>query len=170
MKRPTNAVEEGLERQLRERSQELHTIARRAGQDHEDVVQEAFLKAVEISRREEIQKVDNLVFRIVRCVAISWNRRREVRMAHSEREVETSAEEDTLDVAADPERTVMGAQRLKRVMAVINAMPPRRREVFLLHRIEEMTYPQIARRIGVSAKAVEKHVHLAMRQLSDADD
>jgi RNA polymerase sigma-70 factor (ECF subfamily) len=64
----------------------------------------------------------------------------------------------------------MGAQRLTRVIAVIEAMPPRRREVFLLHRIEELTYAQIARRIGVSMKAVEKHMHLAMRQLSDADD
>ena len=55
-------------------------------------------------------------------------------------------------------------------MASIEAMPPRRREVFLLHRVEELTYAQIARRLNVTIKAVEKHMHLAMRQLSDTDD
>ena len=75
-----------------------------------------------------------------------------------------------MDPAADPERSLMGAQRLQRVMASIDAMPPKRREVFLMHRIEELTYAQIARRLNVSVKAVEKHVHLAMRQLSDTDD
>jgi RNA polymerase sigma factor (sigma-70 family) len=144
----------------------LHAIARRAGeQDAEDVVQEAFLRIVETSRREEITKVDNLLKRIVRCVAIDKLRRRA-----SRRTVATAnAGEEVVDLATDPERSLMGAQRLTRVMAVIDDMPPKRREVFLLHRVEEMTYPQIARRLGVSVKAVEKHMALAMRQLSDAD-
>lgn len=75
-----------------------------------------------------------------------------------------------MDAVADPERSLMGAQRLKRVLAAIEAMPPRRREVFLLHRVEELTYAQIARQLGVSLKAIEKHMFLAMRQLSDTDD
>ncbi len=75
-----------------------------------------------------------------------------------------------MDAVADPERHVIGAQRLKRVMAAIDAMPPKRREVFLLHRVDDLTYAQIARRLDVSIKTVEKHFALAMRQLSDTDD
>jgi RNA polymerase sigma factor (sigma-70 family) len=143
----------------------LEMIARRAGdQDAEDVLQDAFLKVVETSHREEIRKVDNLLARIVRCVAIDRIRRRSMRTDT------VAATEEAVDLAADPERGLIGAQRLSRVMAGIDAMPPRRREVFLLHRIEELTYPQIARRLGISVKAVEKHMHLAMRQLSDCDD
>jgi len=55
-------------------------------------------------------------------------------------------------------------------MAVIDEMPPRRRDVFLLHRIDELTYPQIARKLGISIKAVEKHIHLALKQLAENDD
>ncbi|MNF12837.1 putative RNA polymerase sigma factor FecI [compost metagenome] len=58
-------------------------------------------------------------------------------------------------------------------MTVIDAMPERRREAFLLHRIENLSYPKIARRMGVSVKAVEKHISSAMVQLSrgmQADD
>jgi len=156
-----------IHRAFAERRRQLQAIARRAGdQDVEDIVQDAFLKVVETSQRQEVRKLDNLMSRIVRCVAIDRIRRRSTRGPTSTDE----AGEGLVDAAADPERTLMGAQRLERVMATIQTMPPRRREVFLLHRIDELTYPQIARRIGISIKAVEKHMHLAMRQLSDSDD
>jgi RNA polymerase sigma-70 factor (ECF subfamily) len=145
----------------------LRSIARRAGgQDDEDIVQDAFLRVVERSRHEDIPKLDNFLAHVVRCFAIDRIRRRATRATATSGHLE----EDIVDAAADPERGLMGVQRLKRVMAVIEAMPPRRREVFLLHRVEELTYAQIGRRIGVSIKAVEKHIHLAMRQLSDTDD
>ncbi len=156
-----------VDRVFAEQRRGLRAIARRAGnEDAEDVIQDAFLKVVETSQRQEIRKLDRLLSRIVRCTAIDRIRRRMSRTAM----ISVDAGDGPLDPAADPERTLMGAQRLGRVMATIDAMPPRRREVFLLHRVDELTYPQIARRLGVSVKAVEKHMHLAMKQLSDADD
>lgn len=149
------------------RRDRLWSVARRAGpQEVEDVLQDAFLRAIERSQEGPVEKVDNLLSRIVRCFAIDRIRRRAVRSGA----VWTDVEEHAVDAAADPERALMGTQRLRRVLSVIDAMPPRRREVFLLHRVEELTYAQIARQLGVSVKAVEKHMHLAMRQLSDADD
>jgi RNA polymerase sigma-70 factor (ECF subfamily) len=44
-------------------------------------------------------------------------------------------------------------------------MPGRRREAFLLHRIEGLSYVDIARRMGVSVKSVEKHLSAAMLEL-----
>lgn len=156
-----------LERAFAERGQRLRGIARRGGgQDVEDIAQDAFLKIVETSQSQDVRKLDHLLSRIVRCVTIDRLRRRATRVTH----LAEQAGEGRMDAAADPERTLMGVQRLKRVMATIDTMPPRRREVFLLHRIDELTYPQITRRLGVSLKAVEKHMYLAMMQLSDSDD
>ena len=149
------------------RRNQLRAVALRAGREEaDDVVQEAFLKVVETSKREEVRTLENLLSRIVRRVAISNFRRRKTRVDYARSELGEGA----VDPAADPERALMGAQRLQRVMAVIDAMPLRRREAFLMHRVDELTYPQIARRAGISVKAVEKHMHLAMRHLSDADD
>lgn len=160
-------VDQELRRAFLERRNGLRAIAKRAGnQDDEDIVQDAFVRVVEKAREEEIPKLDNFLAHVVRCFAIDRIRRRATRSAFAANDLEESA----VDAASDPERGLMGAQRLRRVMATIDAMPPRRREVFLLHRVEDLTYSQIARRIGVSIKAVEKHVHLAMRQLSDTDD
>ncbi|MBI1215960.1 MAG: sigma-70 family RNA polymerase sigma factor [Alphaproteobacteria bacterium] len=159
--------ESEVDRVFIERRNGLRAIACRAGkQDAEDVVQDAFLKLVETSQRQEIRKLDRLLSRIVRLTAIDRLRRRMSRPVV----ISVDAGEGPLDPAADPERSLMGAQRLDRVMATIDAMPPRRREVFLLHRVDELTYHEIARRLGVSVKAVEKHMGLAMKQLSDADD
>jgi RNA polymerase sigma-70 factor (ECF subfamily) len=162
-----HAGSELLSRTFAESGRRLRAIARRAGnQEDEDIVQDAFLRVVEKAEREEIPKLDNFLAHVVRCFTIDRIRRQATRATVTW----GRPEEDAVDTVSDPERGLMGAQRLKRVIAVIDAMPPRRREVFLLHRIEELTYAQIARRIGVSIKAVEKHIHLAMRQLSDADD
>lgn len=162
-----NDPEESLQKVFAEQRARLRQIARRAGrQDEEDVVQDAFLQVVERTRQQKVFKLDNLLSHVVRCLAIDRLRRRGSQKTFTSVE----AGDRAVDAAADPERGLMGAQRLERVLAAIEAMPPRRREVFLMHRVEELTYIQIARRLGVDIKTVEKHVHLAMRQLSDTDD
>jgi RNA polymerase sigma-70 factor (ECF subfamily) len=53
---------------------------------------------------------------------------------------------------------------------VIRALPPRTRDAFLLHRFEDQTYGQIAKRLGVSVSMVEKHIAEALRQLKISRD
>lgn len=159
--------EDPVAKAFAEHLRSLRAKARRAGaHDDEDVVQDAFVRLVERSRRRKLHTLDKLLAHIVRYLAIDRIRVHSTRATY----VRSQAGETGLDAAADPERALMSAQRLERVLAAIEAMPPRRREVFLLHRMEELTYAQIARQMGVSSKAVEKHMSLAMRQLSDTDD
>lgn len=156
-----------MDRAFRDRRSKLRDVAARVEpQDEEDLYQDAFVRVLERSKTQEITKLDNLLRHVVRCLAIDRFRRKAIRQpVHAD-----PVEESAVDAAADPERYVMGVQRFSRVMAAINAMPPKRREVFMLLRVEGLTYAQIARRLNVSIKTVEKHVHLAMRQLSDTDD
>lgn len=166
--KPTSSkIHRDIESAFVERRSNLQSIAKRAGGDEaEDAVQDAFVTLVEEAQRREVRTLDKLVSRVVRFAAINRFRRRKTRLDYAK----ASAGEEAVNPAADPERALMGAQRLKRVLATIASMPSRRREVFLMHRVDEMTYAHIARRLGISVKAVEKHMHLAMRQLSDADD
>jgi RNA polymerase sigma-70 factor (ECF subfamily) len=152
---------------FRRRDAKLRDIGRRVGsQEAEDLYQDAFVKIVERSQSEHIPKLDNLLRHVVRCLTIDRSRRRASRPTFTSDE----AGDNVVDAIADPERQVIGTQRLKRVLAAIDAMPPKRREVFLLHRVDDLTYAQIARRLDVSIRTVEKHFALAMRQLSDTDD
>jgi len=52
----------------------------------------------------------------------------------------------------------------------IHALPPDQRRVFLMHRDEGLSYTQIARRLGISVKTVEKKMSLALRSLREFRD
>jgi RNA polymerase sigma-70 factor (ECF subfamily) len=51
------------------------------------------------------------------------------------------------------------------MLAALDALPPRARAVVILRRFENLTYPQIAQRLGISVSAVEKHMGRAMSAL-----
>lgn len=46
---------------------------------------------------------------------------------------------------------------------IINKMPEKSRVVFLMNRIEKLTYREIAERLGLSQKAVEKRMGIALQ-------
>jgi RNA polymerase sigma-70 factor (ECF subfamily) len=52
-------------------------------------------------------------------------------------------------------------------MAGFNALSPRRREVFLLNRVEGYSFPQIAAHLGITLSMVEKHAAKAVLFLTD---
>lgn len=61
-------------------------------------------------------------------------------------------------------------QRLTAVQAIIDGLPPRCREVFWLCRIEGLTQPEIARRLGITLNAVERHLMRALVDLRGLRD
>ena len=47
----------------------------------------------------------------------------------------------------------------------MRSMKPKTREIFMAHRLDGLTYAQIAERTGLSIKGVEKQMSRAMAQL-----
>lgn len=56
-------------------------------------------------------------------------------------------------------------QRLRALLAVVESMPARQRQVFLLHRIHGMAQLDIARELEISLNMVAQHFMKAMRTL-----
>ena len=67
-----------------------------------------------------------------------------------------------------PERIVGGVSDVACLMAAIDSLPPRTREIFVAHRFEEMTYAAIASLYGISVSAVEKRIMAALKLLTVA--
>jgi RNA polymerase sigma factor (sigma-70 family) len=128
-------------------------------QDAADVVHDAFAKTLDAGRRQTIRDPLHFVFKVTRNTVLSRLRdsvRRMVRPFH---------EEEHAEPTVSLEHSALASERLSRAMLIIEGMPTRRREAFLLHRIEELSYAQIARRMKISIKAVEKHMSMALAQL-----
>lgn len=60
--------------------------------------------------------------------------------------------------------------RLRRVEAALGRLKPTTRNIFLAHRLDGMTYGEIAERTGLSVKGVEKQMSKAIAQLGRALD
>ncbi len=73
------------------------------------------------------------------------------------------------DVADEPaaDQRVDARQRLAAAAAAIDALPPRMRQAFRLQRIEGMSQAQVAKEMGITVKAVEKHIGAALKVLME---
>lgn len=57
-------------------------------------------------------------------------------------------------------------QQLDALLAIIDALPARARQVFLLHRIHDMPQREIAEELGISVNMVTQHFARAMRTIA----
>ena len=78
------------------------------------------------------------------------------------------AAEDPEDVASDRpgvEQVLISRQMLHRVLRAILDLPPRRREIFVMHRFQDLTYDQIAAQRGISRNTVMVQIVNALADL-----
>ena len=66
-----------------------------------------------------------------------------------------------------PERWCGGRQGLLRLAEAFDRLPDRCREVVWLRRVEDLSQKEVAVRLGISEKTVEKHIAKGMRLLAD---
>ncbi|OBU47852.1 RNA polymerase sigma factor [Stenotrophomonas maltophilia] len=63
-----------------------------------------------------------------------------------------------------PAQLLQAQQSLDQLIATVSTMPCRRRQVFILHKIHEVPQAEVAQRMGIGLKAVERHLRLAMAE------
>jgi len=78
-----------------------------------------------------------------------------------EKEVETALQ-GAADLSASPERRLIAHQQLNRVWEIVDELPGRQREVFLLRFAEEMPLEEIALALGREVGTVKAHLFRAV--------
>lgn len=74
----------------------------------------------------------------------------------------------TLEHPSEHEETQSDYRELREaVQNVIDAMPPKRKSVFCLSRFKSLTNQEIADKLGISIRTVEKHIELALRTFKE---
>lgn len=134
------------------------------GTETEDLAQEVFERLAKRDGEREIANIEGYLFQTASNVLTDRSRWRAVR--YSDRHLEYNEEYHALEDFS-PERVMMGKEELELVARAVEELPERTRAAFVLHRFEELKYAEIARRLGVSVSAVEKHIIRALRHITD---
>lgn len=132
--------------------------------DTMDLVQEVFER---LSRPQVLARVDHVegyLFRTAANVATEHFRRHRVRLAYplgDHKEAMHCAEEFA------PDRLAEARQELTLIVAALNELPERMRNIFILARLENLPRAEIAARLGISKRLVEQQITLATACLAD---
>lgn len=130
--------------------------------DPQDVVQEAFIRIWTYRERWGADgSVRSLLYTVTRNAALDELRKQ----ARGERAAQ--ATKSPVPPAA-PSDDAQAAQLREAASEAVEALPPKRREVFRLAREEGLTYSEIATVVGISAQTVANHMSLALADLRTA--
>lgn len=137
----------------------VHRTLGNEGAEAEDVIQQAFIRFAERKNLHEIRNPRAFLYRTARNIAMNHHRHCKVVQIHS-RDSALPGGRGSDDLSPE---VVLQEQELCRIVEeTIRRMPGRRREFLLMHRVQGLSYAEIARRAGVSDTAVKKHVALAL--------
>jgi len=125
----------------------------------DDAVQETCLRMLRYRSRGDADEVRALLFRVAASVlADRWRR---AKVLHSNDHCPLDGQE-LVSCEPQPDRLLAGRQDLGLIKQAIRMLPPRCREVFVLHRFEGLSYRDIARRFGTSERTVENQIAHAL--------
>lgn len=144
----------------------LHERVRRQSRrsDTDDLLQTALLHLFERGL-DGIDHPEAYVLRTTRNLAID-RARRDSRVRFTSLDDETGAE--PVCALPGPERILLGREQLARVRAAFVALDSRTARIFLLHRLDGLTYSAIAARMMLSVSTVEKSIARALAHLAMA--
>ena len=133
-----------------------------------DLVQECFVKLWE--KRNTIkttQSIESLLFVMLRNKCLNYLRDQKLR--DYEKDIESIKENELqylyqLDFIGKEEKT-LEESLIEAIRASVEKLPEKRKLVFIKAKIEGKKNKDVAEELGISLKAVEKHLHQAKEQI-----
>ena len=126
-------------------------------------MQEAFVKLWQNCAKVSPEKAKSYVYTIANNLYLNVLKAEKVRLKHADSLVKDRTNES-------PEFLMEEKEYKKKLDDAINALPDNQRTTFLLNRIDGKKYVEIAEMEGVSVKAIEKRMHLALKSLREQID
>jgi RNA polymerase sigma-70 factor (ECF subfamily) len=126
----------------------------------EDIAQESFVKLWLNCASVVMESVMGYLYTIANRMFIDQTRSRKVRLKFEKEPVKKSNTED-------PYHILRTEEFRDSIEQAISDLPEGQREVFLLNRIDNYTYKEIAEMLQISSTAVEKRMTKALTKLRD---
>ena len=125
-----------------------------------DAVQEAFVKLWENCAKVTPEKAKSYLYTVANNLYLNVIKAEKVRLKYADQYSNSINQES-------PEYVLEEKQFQKKLDDALNSLPENQRTTFLLNRIDGKKYSEIAEMEGVSVKAIEKRMHLALKTLRE---
>jgi RNA polymerase sigma factor (sigma-70 family) len=138
------------------------TRYRASNEDARDLTQQAFLHYTQADERSPgaVSKPEAFLRQIARNLM-----RNRARTAARHHEHDHIAAEEEMIAGPDEVRRLEARDGLARIEAALERVKPKTREIFLAHRLDGMSYAEIAEVTGMSIKGVEKQMSKAIAHI-----
>ncbi len=128
-----------------------------------DAVQEAFVKLWENCAKVSPEKAKAYIYTVANNLYLNVIKAEKVRLKYADIHSKSTSNES-------PEFILEEKEFKDKLDNALNDLPDNQRTTFLLNRIDGKKYAEIAKMEGVSVKAIEKRMHLALKSLREKID
>lgn len=145
---------------------ELHGFARRrvGRQEAEDVVQDTYLHLLQRGTAAALEHPRPYLFRIAANLAVDFARKAKIRLRYAGDVFELA------EAPPSPEAAAGGALELQRIESSLLELPHLCREAFLLNRVDDLSHAEIAAKLGVSVRTIDRYLAKAAAHLRQTFD
>lgn len=167
---PSTRANDTLEAVYREEAPRLTRYFRsrlNTREDAADLTQEAFTRLAKFMAQGPLARPAAYLQRIARNLLYDRSKRIEARLSAFHLPIGEGAEPS---VAADQDWALEAEDLMRIYLQALDELAPRTREVFLLHRVEELPYREIGLRLAISVPTVQYHVARALAHIDAALD
>jgi len=134
-------------------------------QEVHDLRQDIYVRLYETAAKMRPLAPKNFLFATARHLMADRIRRKRIVS------IDAVGDLDALNIPVDdisPEQRTSAHQDLRRLAQAIDELPPKCREVLWLRRVDDLPQKEVAIRLGIAQKSVEKHVMKGMKLLANA--
>ncbi len=131
----------------------------------QDIVQEVFVKVWENSAQIESLNLEAFLFRLVRNRCIDYIKHLKV-VNNRMQEIHISSKYEELyriDFIGNEPYVLIEQELQTKIEKIIQSLPERCREVFILSRINGLKNKEIAEKLSINIKNVERHLNRALK-------
>ncbi len=128
----------------------------------EDIVQETYVRACQITNKEAITEPQAFLFKIARNLALDYVKRADTRLSVSIGDTDEAVGISSSLLTDKTFNEVVSSEEFSDFCEAVRRLPIQRRRAFVLKKVYGYTQREIATEMKLSEKTVERHIALGM--------